>query len=163
MRAVGQSLSALEPWLNQLLMQVRPQRRRATMRLIANKLRQSNQARARAQTNPDGSAWAPRSSQRWARYRAAKDGRSGPMFKKMIGRMGVDSGTDFAKIGFRGGTLSWMAGVHQFGDTVDVAGHDPRAQVTFPIRAMLGISEEDKAMIAGLVLGVVRDQNEDDA
>lgn len=85
--------------------------------------------------------------------RAKEEGRTGKMFKKLRTNMRGTYGTDYAKVGYRGGYMSWLVGVHQFGDTIDIGPH--RKAHTFPIRALLGFSAEDRQWIENFFMDLI--------
>ena len=61
---MADNMEALEEWVGPLLAQLDVKQRRALARNVARDLRRRQRERIRAQTNPDGTPYAPRKEQR---------------------------------------------------------------------------------------------------
>ena len=120
-------------------------------RQIATKLRQSQSRRIAAQQNADGSSYAPRKVQQSLPGRRPKRVRRKMMSKlKNISQMRIEhSGAGFS-IAYNG-RMAGIASVHQFGLTSTVSAKRG-TQAVYPVRELLGISDDDKQMIDEMVL-----------
>ncbi|WP_337049263.1 phage virion morphogenesis protein [Serratia fonticola] len=126
------NLHAVDAWLQALLRQLSPPRRKVMNIAIARELRRRNQKRITQQKNPDGSPFAARKRLRdkqgrirramFARLRTAKN-------------MKVASTPDDASVFFEG-RQGYIARTHQYGLEDSVSRNGPR--VKYPARHLLG-------------------------
>lgn len=128
----------LDNWIDGLLQNISPAQRQLILRKLAFALRKRMQKRIRDQRNPDGSAFEKR-----------KKGKA-KMFKKLGRKMQHTATADTAQVGFSAGLMSKVASVHQFGETTAVT--KGGTNYTFPIRALLGLNDEDKQFIQDTLL-----------
>lgn len=146
-------LSHLTDWASGLLAQLQPASRAQLARRIAQDLRAANQARIKAQTTPDGSAFAPRRQP--LRQRAGQRAtRRGAMFKKLrLASYLKASGNSAAAVVEFAAAVQRIAQVHHHGlrDRVN----QRRAggpEVTYTARPLLGISDADTERLRDLIL-----------
>lgn len=150
---MADDLSALETWATPLLEALTGPERRRLAREVGQALRRSQQARIAAQQNPDGSAYAPRKAQPQAtgKARQAKGRIRRTMFNKLrtarFLRILLDE--DGVSVGYTGRTAR-IATVHQEGGT-DTATPGGRS-IRYEARVLLGLTEDDRQMIADLIL-----------
>lgn len=148
---MADDLSALETWATPLLEALTGPERRRLAREVGQALRRSQQARIAAQQNPDGSDYAPRKAQATTKARQAKGRIRRAMFTKLrtarFLRILLDE--EGVSVGFSG-TAARIATVHQEG------GRDtPRPgarSIRYEARVLLGLTEDDRQMIADLIL-----------
>ncbi|GHD59865.1 phage virion morphogenesis protein [Jeongeupia chitinilytica] len=140
-------LSAIEDWASGLLARLSPVERRKLMRQIATALRQSQAKRIAEQKDPDGVAYAPRSSKRGLRGKKGRIRRS--MFAKLrtARHLKAESTTDEASIGFSGRDAR-IAGQHQEGSV-------PR----LPRRRLLGFRPKEVDLTHELILSTILTKN----
>ncbi len=136
----------LDDWLKSAVAALAPAARKTLLRDIARDLRKRNQARITRQVAPDGEKWKPRKKSPRGKVRTAA--------KMLIGlraarRMRLKVKADGAEIGYEGRTAR-IAAVHQFGGLDAVAEGGPR--VRYPARPVLGISADDRRIIANLLV-----------
>lgn len=123
-------------------------------RQIATKLRQSQSKRIASQQNADGSSYAPRKVQQTLPGRRPKRVRRMMMQKlKNISQMRIEHNSAGFSIAY-GGRMAGIASVHQFGLTSIVSAKRGTSAV-YPVRELLGISDEDRQMIDEMVLEFV--------
>ncbi|WP_293937667.1 phage virion morphogenesis protein [Iodobacter sp.] len=138
----------LESWASALLSNVDAKSRKELARKIAKDLRQANQKRIAAQTDPDGTAYAPRKPQR--RQGAIRRG----MFNKLrlAKYLKAQSGPNAAVVDFTM-QVSRIAKVHQFGLRDRVSRNGPETQYT--ARPLIGISQTDIQKIGEMVINTL--------
>lgn len=139
-------LTALESWVAPLLQALTPGARAALAGRVARDLRRSQLARIKGQTNPDGSAYAPRIPQ--SRRRTGTI-RRGALFKKIGGFARASADADSAGVLFSG-RVGRIALVHQSGLVDQVRQDGPVHQYTR--RELLGFSPDDVAAVRAGVL-----------
>lgn len=144
---MSDDLQQLESWLTPLINKLSPKERRVLAREVARDLRIANRERIKAQTNPDGTPFEPRSEIR---------GRSGrirrkAMFTKLrtAKYLRIKTTADTAEVGFLG-RINRIARVHHFGlrDRVEKGG--PQHQ--YARRELVGITPADRERTADSVL-----------
>lgn len=148
---MADDLSALETWATPLLEALTGPERRRLAREVGQALRRAQQARIAAQQNPDGSDYAPRKAQVTTKARQAKGRIRRAMFTKLrtarFLRILLDE--EGVSVGFTG-SAARIATVHQEG------GRDtPRPgarSIRYEARVLLGLTEDDRQMIADLIL-----------
>lgn len=144
---MSDELQQLEEWLTPLINQLGTKERRVLAREVARDLRIANRERIKAQTNPDGTPYEPRTELR---------GRSGrirrkAMFTKLrtAKYLRIKTTADTAEMGFLG-RVARIARVHHYGlrDRVERGG--PQHQ--YARRELIGITAKDADRIADSVL-----------
>lgn len=139
---MSDDLQQLESWLTPLINKLSPKERRVLAREVARDLRIANRERIKAQTNPDGTPFEPRSEIR---------GRSGrirrkAMFSKLrtAKYLRIKTTADTAEVGFLG-HINRIARVHHYGlrDRVEKGG--PQHQ--YARRELVGITPTDRERI----------------
>ncbi|MGE6776340.1 phage virion morphogenesis protein [Vreelandella titanicae] len=144
---MSDDLQQLESWLTPLLNKLSPKERRVLAREVARDLRIANRERIKAQTNPDGTPYEPRSEIR---------GRSGrirrkAMFTKLrtAKYLRIKTTADTAEVGFLG-RINRIARVHHYGlrDRVEKGG--PQHQ--YARRELVGITKNDRNVIFNSVI-----------
>ena len=135
----------LESWVGALISKVDAKARKELARDIAKDLRQANQKRIAAQTDPDGTAYAPRKPQK--RQGAIRKG----MFNKLrlAKYLKAQSGPNAAVVDFTM-QVARIAKVHQFGLRDRVRKNGPEAQYT--ARPLIGLSQADIQKISDMVI-----------
>lgn len=143
-------LDQLEHWAAPLLAKLLPAERRKLARVIGADLRRSQQQRIAAQQNPDGSAYAPRRTQKRLRDKAGAIKR-GAMFAKIRQTKHLKLQTDESQIsvGFFG-RVARIAQVHQEGHSDRVSRTGPR--VRYQRRQLLGFTAQDRERIKAQLL-----------
>ena len=150
--------TAIDAWAVGLLAAVRPQARRKLAITIATALRASQQARIATQRNPDGSAYTSRRIAKVPKKKnRAKKGRikRGAMFKKLRSSryLRLVASSDEAGVELRG-QVARIAIVHQDGLVDNV---HPKGPLTkYPVRQLLGFTNEDRELIQRLILENLR-------
>lgn len=152
-------LQALEDWCADMLAKLQPAARRRMLVDVARALRARNAERMKAQTDPDGQAWAKRKPQgdpakvRSKRQRERlRDKARRPMFEKLrrakwlkAQAKGGSAVVQFA------GRAARIAAVHHYGETDEVnPGRGPAYE--YPARELLGISPADAELIRDIIL-----------
>lgn len=144
-------LTQLEQWAGQLLAHLSTQERRKLSSTIAQELRRANQARIKAQQNPDGSPFAERKKKNFQDKRGRIKAQKAAMFAKLrlASHLKASGNADGLEVGFIGRTAR-IARVHQFGlrDKVDQTGKVAQ----YAQRQLIGITESDRAKIMDAVL-----------
>jgi len=144
---MSDELQQLEQWITPLINRLSPKERRVLAREVARDLRIANRNRIKAQTNPDGTPFEPRSELR------ARSGqiRRRAMFTKISAAKHLRTKTtaDRAELGFLG-RVAKIARVHQYGlrDRVERGG--PIHQ--YARRELIGITAKDADRIGNSVL-----------
>lgn len=103
---------------------------------IAKSLKSSNQMRMSAQVSPDRAKWQPRKNTGSSR---------GRMMAKLKNQMSIRNAGDVS-VGFFGET-SRVAKIHHFG----LSERLEFGVANYPSRELIGVSDEDKAMIVDMV------------
>ena len=134
-----------------LLRQIEPGKRRQFLRGVANKVRRSQSDRIARQTQPDGSAFAPRKTKAQARKGRL---RAKMMFRRLRMAKYLRSGTegDEAWVGFSGRAAA-IAAVHQEG--LEDAPEKGGKKVRYPRRVLLGLTDAEQGMILDELLAMV--------
>ncbi|MDQ7735530.1 phage virion morphogenesis protein [Halomonas sp. SpR1] len=144
---MSDDLQQLESWLTPLIEKLSPKERRVLAREVARDLRIANRNRIKAQTNPDGTPYEPRTQLR---------GRSGAIRRKAMFTklrtakyLKIKTTADAAEVGFLG-HINRIARVHHYGlrDRVEKGG--PQHQ--YARRELVGITPADSERIADSVL-----------
>lgn len=143
------NMEALEEWVGPLLAQLDVKQRRALARNVARDLRRRQRERIRAQTNPDGSPYAPRKAQRLRAQQGSIRRRA--MFTKLSTAKWLKATNhgDTAVVGFFG-NVARLATTHQRGLKDRVSRDGP--QVEYAQRELLGFTALDSEMIMDSVL-----------
>ncbi|MGO2242744.1 MAG: phage virion morphogenesis protein [Halomonas sp.] len=146
---MANDLQALEDWVGPLLARLDVKQRRALARNVARDLRRRQRDRIRAQTNPDGTPFAPRKPQSFR----AKQGsiRRRAMFSKLSTAKWLKATNqgDTAVVGFFG-NVARLATTHQRGLKDRVSRDGPR--VEYAQRELLGFTALDQEHIMDSVL-----------
>lgn len=144
---MSDELQQLEGWLTPLINKLSPKERRVLAREVARDLRIANRERIKAQTNPDGTPFEPRTQLR---------GRSGgirrkAMFTKLrtAKYMRIKTTADTAEMGFLG-RVARIAREHHYGLRGRVERGGPMHQ--YARRELIGITAKDADRIADSVL-----------
>lgn len=147
-------LPALEAYAADLLAALSPINRSELARLIAQRLRASQQKRIAAQLNPDGSAFSPRQPQ--LRHKKGRLRRQ--MFVKLRTSrfLKAKGSADGAVVSFTA-EVSRIARVHQFG-LRDKVNRKTGLEAQYPERQLLGISAADEALIMELAVAHLADR-----
>lgn len=144
---MSDELQQLEEWLTPLINKLSPKERRILAREVARDLRITNRERIKAQTNPDGTPFEPRTQLR---------GRSGrirrkAMFTKLrtAKYLKIKTSADEASVGFVG-QVARIARVHHYGlrDKVEKGG--PQHQ--YARRELVGITHKDEETIRKIIV-----------
>ncbi len=142
-----QELKQLDNWLTPLIEKLTPKERRVLAREVARDLRIANRERIKAQTNPDGTPFEPRTQLRGRRGAIRRKA----MFTKLrtAKYLRIRTSADEAAVGFLG-RVSRIARVHHYGlrDRVEKGG--PQHQ--YARRELIGITAKDADRIAESVL-----------
>lgn len=141
-------LLKFEGWMKAGIEALSPSKRRHLFRDIAREVRKSNQRRITQQESPTGTKWAPR------KHPPKKHGKIQQKKKMMLGLrkarlMRIKAQTDGASIGYEGRNAR-IAAVHQFGGMDFVTKDGPK--VRYPIRALLGLNDQDRNAIQDIIL-----------
>lgn len=146
---MADNMQALEEWVGPLLAKLDEKQRRALARNVARDLRRRQRERIRAQTNPDGTPFAPRKEQR-LRARQGSIKRQ-VMFSKLSTAKWLKATAqgDTAVVGFFG-SVARIATTHQRGLKDRVSRDGPR--VEYAQRELLGFTALDSEMIMDSVL-----------
>lgn len=142
---MANNLEALETWASVLLERLEPGERVKLARSIGQELRRSQQKRVMAQTNPDGSKYAPR-KKRDLRGKQGRIRRRLDMFKKLrtASYLKIRGDSNAVTVGFTG-RIARIAKVHQYGlkDRAERGAPDVR----YDQREVLGFTEADLDLI----------------
>lgn len=151
---MSDDLKQLEDWIEPLIAKLSAKERRVLAREIARDLRIANRERIKAQTNPDGTTFEPRTELR---------GRSGrirrkAMFTKLrtAKYLKIKTSADEASVGFMG-QVARIARVHHYGlrDKVEKGG--PQHQ--YARRELVGIPKKDEGAIADTIINYLSKQS----
>lgn len=148
--------TALETWAADMLAKLQPTQQRRLLVDMARRLRTANSRRMRAQTDPEGEAWEPRKPpgpalrSKRERLRQAAQQRQ-PMFAKLHQQKNLKARAQggAAVVEFMG-RAQRIARVHHFGETDTVNPGGP--QYTYPARELLGVTQDDAALIRDALL-----------
>jgi len=153
---MADDLDGFAEWIGAYTARLEPDARRALARGIAAQLRASQSARITAQTNPDGSPFAPRKRQKYLRGRAGAL-KKGPMFRKLrLARFlkVLEASGEQVAVGYDGGVAP-IARVHQEGLRDKVTKAANATVVQYPARRLLGFTRADEDALAAAVLAFV--------
>lgn len=144
---MSDELQQLEEWLTPLINKLSPKERRVLAREIARDLRIANRERIKAQTNPDGTPFEPRTQ---LRGRSGRIRRKAMFTKLRTARyLKIKTSADEAAVGFLG-RVARIARVHHYGlrDRVEPDG----PQHHYARRELVGITASDREHIGNKVL-----------
>ncbi|MBL1266244.1 MAG: phage virion morphogenesis protein [Halomonas sp.] len=146
---MADNMEALEEWVGPLLAKLDVKQRRALARNVARDLRRRQRERIRAQTNPDGTPFAPRKEQRLRAQQGSIKRRA--MFSKLSTAKWLKATAqgDTAVVGFFG-SVARIATTHQRGLKDRVSRDGPR--VEYAQRELLGFTVLDREHIMDSVL-----------
>jgi phage virion morphogenesis protein len=139
---MSDDLNQLESWITPLIEKLSPKERRVLAKEVARDLRIANRERIKAQQNPDGTPFEPRTQLR---------GRSGAIRRKAMFTklrtakyLKIKTGANAAEVGFLG-RVARIARVHHYGlrDRVEKGG--PQHQ--YARRELVGFSDTDRERI----------------
>ncbi|RUR27697.1 phage virion morphogenesis protein [Vreelandella nanhaiensis] len=137
----------LDEWLTPLIEKLSPRERRVLAREVARDLRIANRERIKAQTNPDGTPFEPRTQLRGRRGAIRRKA----MFTKLrtAKHLKIKTTADEAAVQFAG-RVAKIARVHHYGlrDRVEPGGPMHK----YARRELVGITAVDKNRIANSVL-----------
>ena len=145
---MSREFAQLDAWLEGYLLQASPQQIRQLATRTAQAMRRQNQARITAQQNPDGSGYQPRSAASVAiRSRRGKIRRA--MFAKLrqAAHLQARGSAGEATVRFTG-SAGRIARVHHYGLRDQV---NQRLSVQYPRRQLLGITDQDEALLAEML------------
>ncbi|WP_447529806.1 phage virion morphogenesis protein [Vreelandella sp. TE19] len=144
---MSDDLQQLDAWLTPLIDKLTPKERRVLARNVARDLRIANRERIKAQTNPDGTPFEPRTQLRGRRGQVRRKA----MFTKLrtAKHLRIKTSADEAAVQFTG-RVARIARVHHYGlrDRVEKGG--PVHQ--YARRELVGITAADRNRIAESVL-----------
>lgn len=115
--------------------------RRVFFSRLGKELAQINKARIKANTTPDGQAYAPRKTQL-----RNKKGRTRAMFKKLpnsLNTQATDSGVELSFSGY----ADRIAQVHHYGQEDTPFPKRPHLRVRYTERQLIGLSQSDLELI----------------
>jgi phage virion morphogenesis protein len=144
-------MDTLTPRLAALLATLTPAERTRLARRIAADLQKANAARIAAQTEPDGTHFAPRKPQSSRRYPKAQGKIHLRLFDKLRTpqHLKIRAATpDLAAVGFTPRDER-IARVHHYGLIDNLT---PKLRIRYPIRQLLGITEADTKHISKTIL-----------
>ena len=143
---MSDELLQLESWLTPLIEKLSPKERRILAREVARDLRIANRERIKAQTNPDGTPYEPRTEIRGRSGRVRRKA----MFTKLrtAKYLKIKTSADEASVGFVW-QVARIARVHHYGlrDRVEKGG--PLHQ--YAKRELLGITHKDRDALIGTI------------
>lgn len=141
---MSEDFQQLESYLEGLISSLSPQARRALARQIAMRIRKANQTRIAAQTNPDGTPFAPR-------LRTMKGKIKRTMFSKLrTARWLKAQGTASEAVVKFVGSAGRIARIHHHGLRDRVRPTGPEHQYT--PRELIGLPDSDLSLIESLVI-----------
>lgn len=144
-------LAPLESLCAGLLAQLSNKSRRELSRRLAEKLRDSQSARIKDNTDPEGTPYVPRKPQKALKKKKGAIRRRGAMFLKLAGKKWLKprATPDAAEVAFAG-RVQRIAQVHQFGgrDAVNKQG----LEADYPARPLLGFSAADRDLVEDEIL-----------
>lgn len=137
-------IESLGGWLRQLTAALEPTQLQQLNRRLAAELRTIQRQRILAQTEPSGTAFAPRKPQR-------RRTKTGPMYTRRILRaMTVRSSAHHAEVGWSG-PLARIARVSQSGGT-DIVNRRTGQRARYLRRELLGITDADLQRLEPIIL-----------
>lgn len=149
------ALAPLDAWCGALLGRITPAERRTLARRIAADLRASQAKRIAAQTNPDGTPYAPRKSRLRARRGAIRAKARRQMFSRLRTAkwMKTEATPEMAVVTFAA-QVQRIAQVHQHGlrDKVNRRGGP---EVQYPERQLLGLTPQEIEAVGDAVLALL--------
>lgn len=155
---MSDELKAVEDWAGAVLAHLSPSERRKLSRLIGRDLARSQRSRIKANLNPDGSAFEkrrPRPTMRDRKGAIRREGKAGPMFRKLTraNELGIlTASADLVEVGFKRKRTAAIARVHQLG-LVDQVERKPGApRLRYAKRQLLGLTEGDREHLVDLIL-----------
>lgn len=144
---MSDDLQQLDSWLSPLIEKLSPKERRVLAREVARDLRIANRERIKAQTNPDGTPFEPRTQLRGRRGQIRRQA----MFTKLrtAKHLRIKTSADEAAVQFAG-RVAKIARVHHYGlrDRVEKGGPMHK----YARRELVGITGTDRNRIANSVL-----------
>ncbi|RUR46200.1 phage virion morphogenesis protein [Vreelandella populi] len=144
---MSDDLQQLDSWLTPLIEKLSPRERRVLAREVARDLRIANRERIKAQTNPDGTPFEPRTQLRGRQGQVRRKA----MFTKLrtAKHLRIKTTADEAAVQFAG-RVAKIARVHHYGlrDRVEPGGPMHK----YARRELVGITGADKNRIANSVL-----------
>ncbi|MGP9500273.1 phage virion morphogenesis protein [Halomonas sp. AOP43-D1-4] len=144
---MSDELQQLDAWLTPLIEKLTPKERRVLAREVARDLRIANRERIKAQTNPDGTPFEPRTQLRGRRGQIRRKA----MFTKLrtAKHLRIKTSADEAAVQFAG-RVAKIARVHHYGlrDRVEKGGPLHK----YARRELVGITGNDRNRIANSVL-----------
>lgn len=144
---MSDDLQQLDSWLTPLIEKLSPKERRVLAREVARDLRIANRERIKAQTNPDGTLFEPRTQLRGRRGQIRRQA----MFTKLrtAKHLRIKTSADEAAVQFAG-RVAKIARVHHYGlrDRVEKGGPMHK----YARRELVGITGTDRNRIANSVL-----------
>lgn len=138
------AIVGLNHWLDQIALRLEPGQRRELMRRLAQGLRVRHRDRIKQQRDADGYRFIPRKRNQIGRIK-----RQGALFQNIGKQLKTEYSSDHAAVGFGGRTAS-VARVHQQGENIKPNRYAKPTQ--YPIRALVGFSQEDKKRIQQEIL-----------
>lgn len=141
-------LNLLEGWVQPLINGLDRKARTAMARKIAREVRKEQQQRIKAQRNPDGTAYAPRRTQRNKRGQIKRTA----MFAKIrtARYMKATATANGATIQFVG-PVAKIAEVHQYGLRDKIDRNKPRTH-KYDARQLLGVAPKTRRIVSDVVL-----------
>lgn len=115
---------------------------------LAQKVRNNQKKRITAQQNVDGSTYTPKKPQRKRKGRRVRKKMMNTI--KLARHMKIEQSREGFAIGYVG-RMAQVAEVHQYGLTARLNAKTG-VSAAYPVRELLGISDEDKQMIDEMVL-----------
>lgn len=150
---MNDDLQSLETWADGLLAKLQPAQRRTLNRQIAVALRRNQAGRIADQRAPDGQTYVPRKNRPALRSKQGHIQRKkGGMFKKirLTKHLKTQHDAHQLSVGFFG-RVARIARVHQEGLTDEVS-RKSKVKHRYTRRALLGFSQEDRALIGDMLL-----------
>lgn len=151
---MASNLEALETWAAVLLDRLEPGERSKLARSIGQELRRSQQKRAMAQENPDGTKFAPR-KKRNLREKKGRIKRKFAMFKKLPSAryLKVNSDSKSVTVGFTG-RIARIAKIHHYG--LNDRAERGAPSVRYEKRKVLGLNNSAIEFIRDKILTTVQ-------
>ena len=142
---MANDLDALEGWAGVLLSKLEPAARSKLARLLAQKLRRSQQRRVKQQRNPDGTSYAARKPREF-RGKQGRIKRQANMFQKLpkASYLKAKGDRQSINVGFTG-RVARIARVHQYGLKDRAEANAP--EVRYEQREVLGFTAQDLELI----------------
>ncbi len=138
------NLTELQPWLKTYLDRLSPQSRKQLLRQLGTGLRQVNQKRMTAQTDPDGQIWEARKQQP---HHDKKQNRKKLFLRlRQARRLRTKVFSDSLRVGFSG-RAARIARIHHYGLREQLK-YGP---ANYPARELIGINDIDRQMIEKMI------------